>query len=250
MKCRKCGQEIPERLLKRDAFKCPICGNVYRKKPDASRNVQRQRKKKGFNLRILKKKIWKLPLWAWILIALFLVAGVDEAIKDDGVQAQPILTTQPSLTSESNVLNTESPTEIPTLEPIEEPIGDLFENAASKVLPKDYISEYSDDRTKAKFTFYVEGWNEEWTIKSFKNKVSDYCEYLCNLEGYENLNYSTLYFVGNIGTVDIYGNTGTQVGLQLAIDKTAIDKIQWDRFLWENISTIGHDYYESPLLQK
>lgn len=86
MVCRRCGSNFnTQEYRQRDgSTKCPSCGAVYRPRPQASTTAQKsqqvhkpQSKKQSAKKldwkRIATKKIWKLPVWAWIAIILVVV---------------------------------------------------------------------------------------------------------------------------------------------------------------------------------
>ncbi|MBR1561212.1 MAG: hypothetical protein IJ646_13325 [Clostridia bacterium] len=88
MKCRKCGQEIPVNLLKLDSFKCPSCGNQYRRR-QASENSYKQAKsvdRKRTPFAFLRKKVWKFPVWSLLLLAfvIILAAGSGSGKQPEG----------------------------------------------------------------------------------------------------------------------------------------------------------------------
>jgi len=82
MNCRQCGTPIPSAYLKRDSFQCPKCGKLYRRRPSqtvsnpSSMKVRHPKTSKGIKA-FLTRKVWKLPMWAVILIALFLIGSIS-----------------------------------------------------------------------------------------------------------------------------------------------------------------------------
>lgn len=88
MNCRQCGAPIPAALLKKERFACPECGKVYRRKSTQTlgkapaKSARRPKAKKGVKA-FLTKRVWKLPMWAILLIGLFVAGsfgGSDKSI--------------------------------------------------------------------------------------------------------------------------------------------------------------------------
>lgn len=84
MICRRCGYEFDARRFRRGdgSVRCPNCGTIYRRAPQGAPRQERAalpvrpagREDRGRGRRAkapspLKRKLWKLPVWAWIAIA-------------------------------------------------------------------------------------------------------------------------------------------------------------------------------------
>ena len=90
MKCRKCGREIPAKLLKQEAFRCPSCGNLYRKRQPPANSVKQTRphRKKQSKLSFLRKKLWILPVWGWLVILLLGIIGMGMNSQEQDTKTQ------------------------------------------------------------------------------------------------------------------------------------------------------------------
>lgn len=94
MRCRECGLELEERdQLRNGAFQCPECGTIHhtasssRVSPSPWRRKRRSALPSGDN--VLMRKIWLLPLWSWIAIALVVVAALVLLLTFGGKASDP-----------------------------------------------------------------------------------------------------------------------------------------------------------------
>lgn len=270
MKCRRCGAEIDTRRRRADgSVQCPKCGVVYRPRATSQSSVKRSVAKKSKQpskkttiwdkIKSLpwRKRYWKLPLWAWVGLVIVLIGGIgllgDDSSKND-IPSENVANS--SLTQIANVPATEIPfaSDVPAQaqvieespEPTEEVIDDPLSYAAEKVFKDEYAFELQN-ANDVYIRFRIDGSNAEWTLKDFKNDVTNYCKMLSTQ--FPDTNYGTLYFVGYCATVDVYGQQGFQDAVRLAIDKDAVEEVVWENFLFENIDQIGHDYVVGALLQ-
>lgn len=86
MKCRECGLELDERDLTRSgAYQCPECGTVNhtasstRKSPSPWRRRRKRRYGGGIG-DMATRRLWVLPMWAWAVIVLLVIAAVIVAV--------------------------------------------------------------------------------------------------------------------------------------------------------------------------
>ena len=81
MRCRECGLELDERdQLQNGAYQCPECGTIHHTASSSKASPSPWRRKRGSALTIdespLKRRLWVLPLWSWIVIALVAVTAI------------------------------------------------------------------------------------------------------------------------------------------------------------------------------
>lgn len=246
MRCRQCGSEIPQRYLKLDAFKCPSCGKLYRRKqaaqqtiaPDGSRKPAQAKRRKssaGSVLRsILMKKLWILPVWAWLAIVLFLIVYPEDSTVQDAAVAPEI----PVYTYEEH---TEAPTVQPTAEA--KVFDTIWDYAADDAWGSKYGgTEYellAQTTREPRLRFKVGSKGE------FCMRVSEFCKSLTSAAEYNTTDYDAVRCWGWMELVDIYGNASEENVFRITVRKSEIDKINWDYFITDNIIQIGEDYWEA-----
>lgn len=151
--------KIPPRLLTQNAFRCPRCGKVYR------RIQPRKQTKESF----LKKKVWKLPVWAIALIALLLIGAIAGT---DRPASEPVSQVTPTQAVSTQVTPVQITTEAPVLAPFILSSSDLGAYGRYITLNANTEQEYSyighyipagrykvtnNDSAAVQITFYSDG---------------------------------------------------------------------------------------------
>ena len=257
MICKHCGYQIDTRKRKQDGtIQCPKCKVVYRPRPKAK---QPEKKNKSF-LDMLKsipwkRKIWKLPLWLWIVVIVIVVGSIGNIIDKNDTRLNTTTSTAANVYQDGETSFTTSPmistgehadAPNPEQEDDAETVKDPFEYSALQVFKEDYtVSKHGDGSIYVRFL--IDGINVEWTVKAFKNSATNYCKKLSM--NFPDAEYTSIHFTGYCSAVDKYGNSSYQDAIRLTIDKSEIDKINWDRFVFGNIDSIGYDYVLGSLLK-
>ena len=95
MRCRECGLELDERdLLRNGAYQCPECGTIHhtatsRKASPSPYRRGKRRKQSSPAVEILTRRVWLLPLWSYIAIALAVVIAVILLLTLGGKSSTP-----------------------------------------------------------------------------------------------------------------------------------------------------------------
>ena len=50
--------------------------------------------------------------------------------------------------------------------------------------------------------------------------------------------------------IDAYGNSFEDTVMAITVSKATLDKINFDRFLWENLPDIADDYFQHRVLNE
>lgn len=102
--CKHCGTNIDLRRRRADgSLQCPKCKVIYRPKPtqnQASVRRQPQRRKSGladlWHSIPWKRKVFKLPVWLWVVIVLLALVIVIPSNDDNVVEEAPVATSAPT----------------------------------------------------------------------------------------------------------------------------------------------------------
>ena len=265
MRCKRCGCEVDTRKRRADgSVQCPKCGVIYRPRTAPQANASHSTARKGTQSKTVwdkikmlpwKKKYWKLPLWAWVALAIIIIGGIgslgDNSSTNSGSLGGSATSNQAAINSPTAVpapsgtpIVSETDDALPTA--TAEAIDDPLSYAAEKVFKSEYTFDHQNEND-VYIRFRIDGMNSEWTLKDFKLDIADYCKMLSTQ--FPDVDYGTLYFVGYCSTIDVYGQQGFQDAVRLAIDKDAVDRIVWENFLFDDIDQIGHDYAVGGLLK-
>lgn len=263
MVCRRCGCEFDTRrnLLKDGSTKCPKCGVVYRKKTQSQQNRQHSQVCRNPNSegnryatalialkKLLTRKLWKFPVWLWLIVlfVIYIVPTNDSSVNESKQEAY---NTDSVVDDASDVLDianeivfaTDAPTEQPSVQVSD--FNTIWDYAAHDAFGSAYGgTEYellAQDTAEPRIRFKVSSKN------AFVVRVCQYCQVAAEAEGYSNVDYDAIRFWGWMELVDVYGNVSEDNVFRITIPKDTLDKINWDNFSYDNLTSIGEDYWEA-----
>jgi len=137
MNCRQCGAPIPNSYLSRDSFNCPECGKLYRRSKAPSNTQARSAQTRSTRpanrgggrepawKALLKKRIWKVPVWACIAVLLLVIIIASAGGGTDQPSSGPVAPVQtiaavatPEVTVQASQTVEPAPTQAVTQAPV------------------------------------------------------------------------------------------------------------------------------------
>lgn len=213
MICRRCGAEFDPRRyhLADGSAQCPECGAIYKRRTQNSQHAQRdmvlskpvvyQNRQTGNADRrrrpsFFSKKLWKLPIWAWAVIVVVLLAAIGAGSNTD---------------NNTSIQNTAS-TNIDASANIAQPIVPVQEKNASGTAPVSIglSADFGDSKIEA----------VQATIRTAGSDTYVICEYNWT----NNYDYNTM-FLAAISENVFQNGIALDSGILLDVDTNTITEV-------------------------
>ena len=109
-------------------------------------------------------------------------------------------------------------------------------------------TESEENPDEKRVEIYLAGSENLTTNMTRKGMWIDANDILKALQPCENISEITITF--SLPLIDAYGNSFEDTVMAITVSKATLDKINFDRFLWENLPDIADDYFQHRVLNE
>lgn len=202
-----------------------------------------------------KKPIYKRKWFIGLMI--FLALGAIGSLNDENKNNE----TKPTEVASTEATDATQATDATEVEP--QTMQEKLDAIGKEVYRDNYIKtnfywdeenavfqengDYDEEKTPIDFINVTvklpDGFSDKGDVNSFLNYSSSY------LKGIKDLNYRAVFIGAEAQLQDKYGKVRTEYVVKMELDKTEVDKINFDNFLPENLPSIAREYWTSNALK-
>ena len=169
--------------------------------------------------------------------------GVVDRVEKGGKELYPNPEPEPEEPDTTEQNEPEAPA---TLEELIDAAIDKTKAEKEEVKLVDTESEENPDEKRVEI--YLAGSENLTTNMTRKGMWIDANDILKALQPCENISEITITF--SLPLIDAYGNSFEDTVMVITVSKATLDKINFDRFLWENLPDIADDYFQHRVLNE
>ena len=169
--------------------------------------------------------------------------GVVDRVEKGGKELYPNPEPEPEEPDTTEPNEPEAPA---TLEELIDAAIDKTKAEKEEVKLVDTESEENPDEKRVEI--YLAGSENLTTNMTRKGMWIDANDILKALQPCENISEITITF--SLPLIDAYGNSFEDTVMAITVSKATLDKINFDRFLWENLPDIADDYFQHRVLNE
>ena len=169
--------------------------------------------------------------------------GVVDRVEKGGKELYPNPEPEPEEPDTTEPNEPEAPA---TLEELIDAAIDKANAEKEEVKLVDTESEENPDEKRVEI--YLAGSENLTTNMTRKGMWIDANDILKALQPCENISEITITF--SLPLIDAYGNSFEDTVMAITVSKATLDKINFDRFLWENLPDIADDYFQHRVLNE
>lgn len=169
--------------------------------------------------------------------------GVVDRVEKGGKELYP--NPEPEI-EEPDATEPNEPEAPATLEEVIDAAIDKIKAEKKEVKLVDTESEENPEEKRVEI--YLAGSENLTTNLTRKGMWMDASDILKALQSCENISEIVITF--SLPLIDAYGNSFEDTVMEITMSKATLDKINFERFLWENLPDIADDYFQHRLLNE